>query len=212
MIFITENWNCEKLKSHTTDNLEAYSPNTGILFHWVFLTALKSCSCRAQPPLPEHTPAQFQTWRVLPVLSQLPQQPDPCPGWSSTCPAPSPQWSGQRCHPELQPGMCLKLPESLTPEIMLDSSQEPKLFGSHWHMNVCLYFLSCSKHLKQGGVTTLIFLNLKWVDLHSKKIILNEKAIYMPVLLTHLYAYFGDSMFRYLRLKISLIVLIRSPN
>lgn len=124
-IFITEKSNSENLKPDTSDNFKAHlTDNTGMLFHWDFLTALKSCPHRAQPPLPECTPAQFQTWRIFPVLSQLPQQPDPRPGRNSICPAPVPQQSGQRCHPELQPGTCPKQSWSLTPEILWSSSQE----------------------------------------------------------------------------------------
>lgn len=151
VIFITKKPNCEKLKPHTSGNFEAHlTENAGTLFHWDFLTVLKSCSHRAQPPLPERTPAQFQTWRVLPVLSQLPQQPDPRPGRNSSCPAPGPQQSGQRCHPELQPGMCPKQPGSLAPWVVWDIFKEAELVGAHQHMNVCLYFLSCSVHLQQN--------------------------------------------------------------
>lgn len=91
------------------------------------------------------------------------------------------------------------------------SSQETAVCARQ-HMNVCLYFLSCSTHLQRGGVTTLIFANLKWVDLHSNKIILIKKEIYMPVLLTRLHIHFGDSMLRHLSLKICVTVPIRSPN
>lgn len=179
-ILITEKSNSENLKPDTSDNFKTHlTDNAGMLFHWGFLTALKSCPHRAQPPLPECTPAQFQTWRIFPVLSQLPQQPDPCPGWNSFCPAPVPQQSGQRCHPELQPGMCPKQLWSLTPEIVWSSSQE-RAVCCFPHLNFCLYFLSCSTHLQQGGVTILIFVNLQWVDLHSDKVILINKEICIP--------------------------------
>ena len=46
----------------------------------------------------------------------------------------------------------------------------------------CLVQRTCS-----GVVTTLLFVSLKWVDLHSNKIILIKKEIYMPVLLTRVY-------------------------
>lgn len=48
---------------------------------------------------------------------------------------------------------------------------------------------------------TLIFITLKWVDLHSNKIIMIEKEIYMPVSCLHIH--FGDGIFRHLSLKIS---------
>lgn len=206
--FITETPNYEKLKPHTSDHFEAHTTdNTGTFFHWEFLTALKPCPHRAQPPLPEYAPAQLQTWRVLPVLVQLPQQPDPRPGRNSGHPAPGPQQSGQRCHPELQPGTCPQHPGSL--KIVHGSSQETELFSARQHISVCLCFLSCSMRPQQGRVTTLIFVNLKWADLHSNKLILIKNEIYMLVLLADI---FGDHMFRHVHFKISVTVLIRSPN
>lgn len=67
----------------------------------------------------------------------------------------------------------------LTPEIAWSCSKE-RAVQCFPHLNFCLYFLSGSTHLQQGGVTILIFVNLRWVDLHSNKVILINKEICIP--------------------------------
>lgn len=157
--------------SHIHLLISGLPTNTGVLFHWRLSDPLLTfCSClrRAQPPLPEHAPAQFQTWRVLPILGQLPQQPDPRPGRNGGRPAPGPQRSGQRCHPELQPGTCPKSSPGLShPKIVQGGSWETELLGARRHVNVCLYFPSSSTHLQRemlpAPCSTSMFVNLKQI-------------------------------------------------
>lgn len=109
-----------------------------MLFPWDW--RLQPVPCRAQPPLAECSAAQHQAWGLLPVLSQLPQQPDPCPGRDRSRPTPSPQHSTQRCHPELQPGRCPLLPCTI-PKLHPKSCRGTLRKENCLPSNACLFVL-----------------------------------------------------------------------